>query len=233
MLIDLHAHTGAISYCCKMDAENVIKTAKEHGFDGLAIANHYMNPYFTADTHRDFIERYIAEWKNCAELGKQYGLRIFKAVEVTMAHDPLLHMLIYGADEAFLRDNLFLCDLSLAELYALCERYGCALIQGHPFRGGETIQEVQYLHGLEVNCHPLYQNSYADTILQAAHEAHLAVTVGCDYHADTYRPDGGSVLPDDIATDRNLAEYLRTADTFALQIHEPLDGRLYRHTYQR
>ncbi len=233
MLIDLHAHTSAISYCCKMDAENVIKTAKEHGFDGLAIANHYMNPYFTADTHRDFIERYIAEWSACVEIGKQYGIKIFKAVEVTMAHDPLLHMLIYGADEAFLRDNLFLCDLSLEELYALCERYGYTLIQGHPFRGGETIQNTNFLHGLEVNCHPLYQNSYADIILQEAAKKGLAVTVGCDYHADTYRPDGGTVLPDSIESDADLAWHLRSAKSFELQIHEPLDGKIYRTVYTR
>ena len=161
MLIDLHAHTGAISKCCLEDAETIIKTAKKSGFDGLAITNHYTSDYYDDSLYEEWIEKYIMEWEKCRMLGDRHGIRIFCGVEVTMdIVDPKLHMLIYGTDEAFLRNHPKLCEKKLEELYGLCKQYNCALVQAHPFRNGTTIQDTRYLDGLEVNCHPKYHNSY-------------------------------------------------------------------------
>lgn len=233
MLVDLHAHSKGISSCCKIGADKVVDTAKEYGFGGLAIANHYVSSYFTGETYHDWIEKYIAEWRLFEALGQEKGLQIFKAIEVTLEQDPRLHMLIYGADEAFLRNYPLLCDKTLPELYELCEGNGCALVQGHPFRGGATVQDTNFLHGVEINCHPNYKNSFADQLLQRAKSARLSVTVGCDYHADTYRPRGGMLLPDTVKTDRDLVQYILHAKTFHLQIHEPADGELYQTVYER
>ncbi len=233
MLIDLHAHTSAISHCCLINAEEAIKLARECGFGGLAIANHYTNAYFTDETYDEWIERYISEWQNCEKLGKEYGVKIFKAVEVTMEHEPRLHMLIYGADEAFLRSNPLLCQKSLPQLYEICKNNDCSLVQAHPFRNGATIQNTDFLDGIEINCHPLYKNSFAGEILKIAKEKGIAITVGCDYHADTYRSLGGSILPDSIITDRDLANYIISSKQFELQVHEPSNDEIYKITYIR
>ncbi len=233
MLVDLHSHTKAISHCCKISAENTIIKAKELGFDGLGIANHYVKSYFTDEGYSEWIEKYIAEWNNCEALGKKYSLKIFKAIEVTMEYDYSLHMLIYGADEAFLRNNPLLCDKTLPELYGICKQNGCALVQAHPFRNGSTIQDTSYLDGLEINCHPKYGNSYYKRIMLEARLNGLAVTVGCDYHADSARALGGSYLPDSIETDRDLADYILTSKAFNLKIHEPKDGEIFEVTYER
>ncbi len=233
MIIDLHAHTSAISTCCRIPYEEVLTTARDHGFDGLAIANHYTRGYYTPDSYGDFIERYIAEWNSCERLGRELGLRIFKAVEVTMEYEPRLHMLVYGANERFLRENPRLCELSHRELYEICVANNCALVQAHPFRGGATVQDTALLHGVEVNCHPMYKNSFAEEVIVAAREARLAVTVGCDYHADTYRPEGGTYVPGSVESDAELAKWLLTSGEFALKIHEPSDNRIYELTYTR
>lgn len=233
MFVDLHAHTGGISTCCKVGADKILETAKEYGFDGLAIANHYVRNYFTGETYGSWIEKYIAEWNLCMELGKEYGLRIFKAVEVTMEYDKRLHMLIYGADEAFLRNNPFLCDKSLAELYGICKENGCALIQAHPFRYGATVQDSNFLDGIEINCHPNYQISYADRVMEIAQKKNLIITVGCDYHADNYRPRGGVFLPEELKDEKDLANYLLTAEEFHFQVHEPQDDRIYQASFRR
>lgn len=233
MLVDLHLHTRAISHCCRIEAEDNIKLAKELGFDGVAIANHYTSHYFDEKSYDSWIDSYIAEWYNCIALGKKYGLRIFCAVEVTLEYEPRLHMLIYGADRQFLIDNPHLCDMSLEKLYSLCRANGYALVQAHPFRGGTTVQDTKFLDGVEINCHPLYKNSYYEELLQAAENANLAVTVGCDYHADTYRPIGGTFLPDSIVSDRDLAEYILSSREFSLQVHDPVDGKTFNLNYQR
>ncbi len=226
MLVDLHAHTKGISHCCKITAEDNIILAKEHGFNGLAIANHYVADYFEPDFYYEWIEKYIDEWNACLELGKKHSIRIFRAVEVTADYDRRVHLLIYGADESFLRNNPRLNERSLPELYRLCKQNGCALVQAHPFRGGATVQDTDCLDGVEINCHPAHRSGRTKEILDAIKNTCLAVTVGCDYHADTYRPDGGVFLPKEIETDQDLAKFVLNSKDFKLQVHDAYTGEL-------
>ncbi len=233
MFIDPHVHTRGISHCCRIRAEQVIERAKEHDFDGLVLTNHYTQNYYTDESYHEWIERYIEEWHLFRELGEAAGLRIFCGVEVTMEYEPRLHMLIYGCDEEFLRTHEKLCERSLSELSRICREAGCALVQAHPYRHGATVQDTAYLDGLEINCHPKYGSTHASEVEQEAKKAGLALLCGCDYHADTYRPLGGMLLPDDIETDRALAEYILRADHFTLQVHEVADGAIYTKEYTR
>ncbi len=226
MFIDMHAHTGAISRCCRADAKKIILTAKEKGYDALVITNHYTSNYFTEENHREWIEKYIDEWHNCKALGKRLGVKIFSGVEVTYSRDPKIHLLIYGADEAFLRKNLFLSEMELGGLYALCKVSGSVLVQAHPFRNGSTPLDPDFIDGVEINCHPAYKNSFAEEIKRIAAENDLIVTVGCDYHNDTERAVGGMFLPDFISTEGELADYLKQKLPAKIQIEEPKDGKI-------
>lgn len=241
MLTDLHVHTKAISKCCLINAKLTIQLAKKKGFDALAITNHYVSDYFQKGKDKAFSQRkydkwidsYIKEWENCRKIGKRYGVHIFCGIEVTLESNRLSHILIYGADKSFLRNNPLLCYKSLEELYKICKANGCALVQGHPFRGGSVIQDPQYLDGVEINCHPLYKNSFYKEIIERAKQEHLAVTVGCDYHADTYRAVGGSILPDTVKTDKDLAQFILTSKSFVLQVHEPANNEIFKIDYER
>ncbi len=227
MLVDLHGHTGAISRCCRIGAEENVLRAREAGFDGMVITNHYDAGYFNEESYNAWLEGYITEWAHCRALGKQHGVRIFCGVEVNSALVPNLHLLIYGADEAFLRKYPRLCNRTTEELYRICKENGCALIQAHPFRHRVGVQDTAFLDGLEINCHPSYGNSYCADVLAAAQAKHLAVTAGCDYHADSYRSKGGTFLPNEIQTEQELAQYLLKADQFHLQVQEPADGAVF------
>ncbi len=233
MLIDMHAHTSEISTCCKINAEDGIVLAKEKGYDGVAIMNHYTATYFNVNTYDAWIDSYIAEWEHCRALGLKHGMRVFCGVEVTLDGDPRLHMLIYGADAEFLKSNPYLNTKSVEELYALCKANGCALVQAHPYRGGTTVQDVNFLDGIEINCHPLYHNSFYREMLDIATANGLSLTVGCDYHNDTYRPVAGSVLPDELASDKELANFILTSRRFEMQIHDPVDERVFTMVYEK
>ena len=232
MLIDLHAHTSGISKCCKISAEENIKLAKKLGFDGLAVTNHYTSLYFDGKTYDEWIERYIDEWHKCIMFADKFKLRIFCGIEVTMNEDMRLHMLIYGAAADFLRKNQRLCDMSLEKLYNVCRKNDCALVQAHPFRNGTVVQNTDCLDGIEINCHPLYKNSYHQEIAEIAQKSGLAVTAGCDYHADSYRPLGGSMIPDTVKTDRDLAEYIIHSKEFSLKIHDPVSRKIFETDYK-
>ncbi len=226
MFTDMHAHTGAISYCCKANAEEIILTAKKKGYDALVITNHYVKNYFTEENHKEWVEKYIAEWYACKALGKAHGVKIFSGVEVTYSRDSRIHLLIYGADERFLRENLFLCDMTFEELYDLCQKNGCVLVQAHPFRNGTSPIDSKFIDGVEINCHPIYKNSFAEEIKKFAKENDLILTVGCDYHNDTPRVRGGMFLPDSISTEKELVDYLKKKIPTKIQIDEPKDGKI-------
>ncbi len=221
MFIDMHVHTAGISHCCLIDYRDNLLKAKQMGYGGVVITNHYTNDYWANQTYNDWIEKYIQEYKNCLEYGKKIGVKTFFGIEVTWAQDKRVHLLIYGADENFIRKNKFLCDKTQKELYEICNQNGCALVQAHPFRHGTTVLDPKYLHGIEINCHPLYRNSFSKEIIECAKKANVAVTVGCDYHADTDRVQGGMFLPDSINSEKQLAQYIVKKQRVQVQVQEP------------
>lgn len=220
MLIDLHAHSSGISHCCRIDAAEVLRQANAVGLDGIVLTNHYQKSYVDGDVH-EFVKRYIDEYHAAKVCGEELGCRVFFGIEVTAEQYPNVHLLIYGVDEAFLNTYPTLYDYSLEELYRIVHENGGTLIQAHPFRNGTHVLDVQYLDGIEINCHPLYKRSYSAELIEIATENGLIVTCGGDFHADTYRPHCGTYLPEDITDDRALGAYLRTTDRIELRIHEP------------
>lgn len=221
MLIDLHAHSSAISKCCRMPFEQVLKQTLASGLDGIVLTNHYQKSYIEDGDLAAFVEKYIAEFLAAEQYGREIGCRVFFGIEVTVERYPNVHMLIYGVAPEFLRKHPRLFDLTQKELYQLVKANNGVLVQAHPFRNGTTVLDTQYLDGIEINCHPLYRNSYSKEILQIAEENHLAVTCGGDFHADTYRPTCGMFLPDDVKDSLEFGSYLLRKESKTLCVQEP------------
>ena len=187
MLIDMHAHSSAISECCRIPYDEVLRCTKENGMDGIFLTNHYQKSY-VKDTSSALAERYIQEFEDAKKFGMEIGVRVFWGIEVTMEHYKAVHMLVYGVDTDFLRQHSELFSYTQEELYRAVKKAGGILVQAHPFRNGATVLDPHFLDGVEINCHPLYGKSYKEELLEIAKEHRLMVTCGGDYHADTYRP---------------------------------------------
>lgn len=234
MLIDLHAHSREISTCCRIPAPDVIAAAKAVGLDGIALCNHYQKSYITDGDCAAFAQRYLDEYHYARACGEAEGFRVFFGIEVTMERHDRVHLLIYGVDEDFVTANPALFALTQAELYALVHAWGGILVQAHPFRlGKEMLLDLDYLDGVEANSHPLYDSTHTERLTAIAQSRELILTSGGDYHADTYRPHCGAVLPDSIADSVALGEYLRTAEEIDLYVQEPQDRESRRVTYRR
>ena len=227
MLIDLHAHTSGISHCCRIPFETVLQQTLAYGMDGIVLTNHYTKDYIKDGAVRDFAERYIEEFITTQQYGDRIGCKVFFGVEVTMELYPKVHMLIYGADPDFLRENPRMFDCTQEELYRLVKANNGVLIQAHPFRNGTTVLNTAYMDGIEINCHPLYGNSYSKKLLQIARNNRLLVTCGGDFHADTYHPKCGMFLPDTVKDHRDLRYHLLSGEEIKLCIQEPQDQSLY------
>lgn len=233
MLVDLHSHTSGISKCCRIDAKRVIECAEAVGIDGLAITNHYQKSYVIDGDAAEFAERYIEEYNYTANLGKAAGVKIFFGVEVTMEWNCAVHILIYGIDDDFIRDNPTMFEYSQQTLYKKVKEYGGAMIQAHPYRNGSEVIDISALDGVEINCHPMYKNSYSDELLAIAGKNNLTVTCGGDFHADTYRAKCGVYIPNDFSDGIELGKYISEAETVQMCVQEPNEEQIKEITYYR
>ncbi len=223
MFFDLHAHSSGISPCCRMNAEQVIDVAKEAGYDGIVLTNHYQSSYMKGSSPADFAARYYAEYENAAKYGESVDFLVFFGVEVTMNKHGGAHMLLYGVDRDFLLNHPDLYDMTQEELFAAVHGAGGVMVQAHPMRGNKNVLlDPLFLDGIEINCHKVYPDgSHIEELTAIAGSNGLILTCGCDYHADAPRPHGGTVLPDHITDSTDLARFLYETDRIALRVEEP------------
>lgn len=233
MKLDLHAHSSGISHCCRIPAETVLSFARDIGLDGIVLTNHYTKYYLKDNDAMAFAREYIAEYEYTKRLGDEMGLKVFFGVEVTWEESPSVHILIYGVSPDFVLKHPEMYDYSQKKLYEAVREAGGAMIQAHPFRNGTTVLDTAYLDGLEINCHPLYRESCAEKLIGIAHENKLIMTCAGDFHADTYRPVCATYLPDSITENREIADFLLSAERVQLLVHEPLTASPYRYQYIR
>lgn len=133
---------------------------------------------------------------------------------------PREEVLIYGVHEDFVYKHQMMFDYSLEELYQIVKENNGTLIQAHPFRS--QVLDVNFLDGLEINCHPKYGSSHSTEVIEIAQSANLIVTCGGDYHGDvSYYPVSGTFLPAHITDSYALGNYIRSTDAIKLCVHEP------------
>ncbi|MBE6621518.1 MAG: PHP domain-containing protein [Ruminococcaceae bacterium] len=233
MLIDLHAHTSGISTCCRAPAPEIVAAAKKVGIDGIVLTNHYDRSLFRNGEAESFARAYTEEFRYTKQCGEAIGCTVLYGMEITMARHGNLHMLLYGVDEDFTLAHPTLYDLTLEELYRLAHEQGGIVVQAHPFRGGNRLQDPSVLDGVEINCHPGYLASFYREVSDFAVENGLILTCGGDYHADSYRAFCGVEIPDTIRDGKALAAYLRTADPIQIRMQEPQTPNRYTVTYSR
>lgn len=233
MLTDLHAHSSAISACCRIPSGEVIDTARRVGIEGLVLTNHYERKYTKNCTPEDFARRYIEEYRAAKEYADSIGFRLFFGVEVTLELHDSAHVLLYGVSEDFVLSHPALYLYSQEELYRLVKEEGGALVQAHPYRRRNKLLDLSLLDGVELSCHPLYEGTMADILTEQAKENGIIVTCGGDYHADTYRPICGAYLPESVTDSRKLASFLLSTDSITLKIHEVNTPSQYDLTFKR
>ena len=231
MLIDMHAHSSGISRCCRVTCEEAIRQTLDAGMDGIVLTNHYQKKYLSDCDAATFAARYVEEFQRAREYGERVGCRVYFGIEVTMERHEGAHLVIYGVDERFVMENPTMFELSQEQLHGLVRAAGGVLIQAHPYRQKKHLLDVRFLDGVEVNCHPLYESSEFEAMLEIAKGNALLLTCGGDFHADTYRPKCGVYLPDALSDGVSLGRYLLSAEELRLCVHEKRTGESFDFLY--
>ncbi len=209
MLVDLHIHTSGISPCSHRTPEEIIAQCLADDTGGFVLTNHCAEAYMRDVTYRDWCVKYNNEFYHAKRLGDKYGVRVFFGVEVNTSVYRNIHYLIYGIQPCDLLCSPELYKLTQEELYEYCENNGFLLYQAHPYRNGAVPQNPDFLHGVEINCHPIYKFTMEREVCEFAEKNKLRLSCGSDFHGDSYKARCGAYLPDDITTEKELVEYLR------------------------
>ncbi|MBP3332736.1 MAG: PHP domain-containing protein [Clostridia bacterium] len=232
MLIDPHIHTHGISHCSRVPADALVDICVRDKIDGIVLTNHYKHDYYKEDEKfAEWRAKYIEEYYITKELGEKIGLKVFFGLEVTLDENKRIDYVIYGLPETVAAEAPPLCLLTQKELFEYCVAQGALLYQAHPYRRGTLPQDPRYMHGVEINCHPIYDYNDEKEVREFASEHSLKLSCGSDYHGDTYKPHCGIYVPDDINDTVQLAEYLRRPEQCELEVHTIIPG--WREKYER
>lgn len=136
MLIDLHTHTHHHSFDSGLNVKDLLRRAKAAGLDGVCLTEHNA----------------IWDEAEARRLAKQWGLAVFRGMEVSTDHG---HVLAFGLPR-FLPEML-----RFARLHAIALDAGGALVLAHPQREPRLpftiaelprwFQAVEVLNGSDAN----------------------------------------------------------------------------------
>ncbi len=158
MQIDMHVHTN-VSFDSKIKIGILLKKMKFLELDGIAITDH--------DS--------ITGIPKAKELAKNYGVKVFSAVEITTRKG---HILVYGVEEnpPFKR--------SVEETLDWVKDHDGAAVCAHPYKiASPSLKDEIYKHkfdAIEINAKcSVSQNKTAET---ASHVMNLPLIGGSDAH---------------------------------------------------
>lgn len=179
--LELHAHTKPVSGCSELPPEVLIGMLHDHGYDGVAITNHFAhdNGFQKSD---DPVSTYLSDYYAAKEAGAKFGMQVYLAAEYRFTESSNDY-LVFGVDEVFLRETVHRLDMGIDAFYREYHSPERLIIQAHPFRNGLTRANPVSIDGIEtMNMHPNHNGRLA-LACQYAQEQHFqVVTIGTDLH---------------------------------------------------
>ena len=221
MKIDTHVHSSGISKCSRVDYKQIVENKLKAGYNVAVLMNHCQPWYYKPEEFKEWINSFIAEFKQAYEYGKQRGFIFFLGIEVSVNIPRWADFLLFGVTEEFLLNAPDMCRVSQGEMYEYCKKYGVLMVQAHPQREKFEFLDFDYMDGVEVNISP--SDIHTRKIIEmVAKKQGLAVTVGTDYHAPYEGDFGGLIIPDEITNSVELVNYLKNAKKLTAFIGEEL-----------
>ena len=210
--VELHSHPLGGSPCADGDNLLAVKKFIDAGYGGVVCTTHYSKSYyenvFLGQTHKEKIDYFFKVYDDFAKIAKENGLKTFCATEIRCVPTNTEYTLV-GFDRAFLYDNPPLFNLSQQELFVLAEKNGFFMYQTHPFRTDVVAGNPEFMHGAECfNGHYHHKNNN-ELAKEFCEKYNLIGLVGTDYHHDDQPLTTGIMLPENINTEQELADFLK------------------------
>ncbi len=215
---DTHVHTSETSICGKIAAKEVVQLYKEADYQGIVITEHYFEGFF--DSLEDInweekIDNYLLGYKAAFSEGQKTGLKVLLGIEITFKDNPN-DFLVYGIDEAFLKENKELYMLNLETFKSIIKNKNILIIQAHPFRHYTTPVNPELLDGVEVyNGNPRH-DSQNHLAYKFAEDNNLKKLSGSDFHQIVDLAKGGIILDKVIEDSFELVNIIKSNNIIEL-----------------
>lgn len=138
---EMHLHTVACSACANSTAEEMVLAAKEAGFSGIVLTNHFMHGNTAIDRNlpwERFAGAYAEDYYNAKKIGDQLGIDVLFGIEEGVGDGK--EALIYGLSPETIIGEANMPNMSLRELADFVHAHGGLLYAAHPFRDRPYIK---------------------------------------------------------------------------------------------
>ena len=155
---ELHLHTSGCSKCGASTAREMVLAAKEKGYKGIVITDHFYRGNTAIDRKLPwdmFVESYELNWLDGKALGDEIGIDVIFGIEEVYNRD-MKEVLIYGITPDELKAETDFRHYTLEQIFEFVDSHGGFLSHAHPFRDREYIKNPDTepnpnaLHGVEV-----------------------------------------------------------------------------------
>lgn len=144
---DTHMHTAESSRCGASSGARMAETAKALGYDGIIIADHFLNSNTPAATELPWYEKVeilCLGYEAAKKRGDEIGLDVFFAWEYTIAHEGN-DLLIYNLDAEWIAAHPETMTLHVCDFCDLVHEHGGFIVHAHPFRQEYYIKMIRLL----------------------------------------------------------------------------------------
>ena len=215
---EMHLHTESCSACAVSTARDMVDAAKEHGYSGFALTNHFYNGNTAVERSlkwSDFIEAYNADYLEAKSYGEQNGITVFFGIEEV--YESGKEMLIYGLSPQILSSCPEFKNMTKYEESAFVRENGGFVACAHPFRNRfyipnpdrepdaslfDAIEGYNYFNKPQEN----------EKAVEFAKKHSLPIISGGDVHCCTDFGSSGIATEDPIHSEKELLFVLRSGN---------------------
>ncbi len=155
---EIHLHTSGCSYCGLSTVEEMVLDAKEKGFKGIVVTDHFYRGNTAVDptlSWKEFVDAYEQNWLQGKRFGEKYGIDVIFGIEEVYNRD-MKEVLIYGITPEELKAEPDFKTYNLEQIFKFVDEHGGVVSHAHPFRDRKYIKNANLepdhlsLHAVEV-----------------------------------------------------------------------------------
>ncbi len=215
---ETHLHTSACSACGIATAQEMLDDAKQSGYAGVVITNHFYHGNTAIDRKLpwpEFVAAYEKDYLEAKKYGKKIGLTVLFGIEEGYA--PGKEMLIYGLTPKILKSCPEFVKMTATEKVDFVRKNKGITICAHPFRNRPWIPEPYkepdptLFDGIE--CYNRGNSEYDNSLAFAFAEKYgLFKTSGGDVHQTGQLGPSGVAFKKPVKTIEGLIKLLKSGD---------------------
>lgn len=212
--LETHCHTFGTSSCADTDNNTLINKFVSAGYGGIVVTNHFSkncyDGWFKGDSHAEKINYFFDVYENFSKECLEHNIRTFCGAEIRVkdARTPSgTEYTVVGLPREVFYNEKLLFELTQEELFELSEKYRAFMYQTHPFRTGVLNGNPEFMHGAESFNGHYHHANHNDLASAFCTENRLIGLSGTDFHHVDQPITAGIYLPEDIKTERQLADY--------------------------